>query len=77
MAVVRFTCVTKSPTDGTEQTWYYLATLGLTDAGDRSYQGPGGPTTAELAVAFARRAAAKPLACTNPLDLPSGAITLH
>jgi hypothetical protein len=77
VAVVRFTCVTKSPTDGTERTWYYLATLNLTDSGDKSYQGPGGATTAELVVAFARRAAAKPLGCTNPVDLPNGPITLH
>ncbi|GAB2691779.1 hypothetical protein [Kitasatospora kifunensis] len=77
VGVVRFTCVTKSPADGTERTRYYLATLSLTDSGDKSYQGPGGATTAELVVAFARRAAAKPLACTNPVDLPDGPITLH
>ncbi|MEY9943256.1 hypothetical protein [Kitasatospora sp. GAS1066B] len=77
VGVVRFTCVTKSPADGTEQTWYYLATLNLKDPGDKSYQGPGGPTTAELVVAFARQAATKPLACTNPVDLPTGPIALH
>jgi hypothetical protein len=71
-AVVRFTCVTGSPTDGTQRTWYYVASAAVTNARDNSDPAPGRQKTAELAVAFAHRAAEKALGCTNTIDLPDG-----
>ncbi|MQS17163.1 hypothetical protein F7Q99_34520 [Streptomyces kaniharaensis] len=39
-AVVHFTCVTRSATGGTGQTWYYAATASVTNA--RADSGPSG-----------------------------------
>ncbi|MFJ9844347.1 hypothetical protein ACIRYZ_28610 [Kitasatospora sp. NPDC101155] len=71
-AVVRFTCVAGSPTDGTQRTWYYVATAAVQNARGNSDPAPGRQKTAELAVAFAHRAAEKALGCTNTIDLPEG-----
>ncbi|MFI9159345.1 hypothetical protein [Kitasatospora aureofaciens] len=71
-AVVRFTCVTRSGADGKELTWYYTATAAVQNAGGNSDPAPGRQKTAELAVAFAHRAAEKALGCTNAIDLPEG-----
>ncbi|MEU8924286.1 hypothetical protein AB0D10_25655 [Kitasatospora sp. NPDC048545] len=71
-AVVRFTCVTRSGADGTERTWYYAATAAVQNAQGNSDPAPGRQKTAELAVAFAHRAAEKALGCTNTVDLPDG-----
>ncbi|MBD0693018.1 hypothetical protein BG452_40030 [Streptomyces sp. CBMA123] len=71
-SVVRFTCITKSTSNGPDRTWYYTAALNLQAPDNPAFPAPGRQKMAELSVAFARQAIGKALGCTNTIQLPDG-----